>query len=461
MLRAQGFEIDEFLARYKRISRLARARIRRRSSTSRSPRPPSTSPRSSPRARSRTACSTSPIPRCAQLLAWHAAEEIEHKAVAFDVLQAVDPSYALRIAGLVVRDRRCSAAFWLWGDARCCSARSGSTLRGALARAARSCRKRDPIVRRVFVRGIRAVPRAATSTRATTRNERPRARLVRRAWYARCPRGSMKLEDKSSSSPARAAASAAPPRSRSRKQGARIAACDVDQARLDALAAELGDRALLVAQGRRRRSRADGARSPTRSTRIAPAADVIVNNAGVAVGGSVPRHQRSTTGTGCSASTCAASSTAATSSSRRWSSAAPAATSSTSRASSASIPAPNVDRVRREQVRRARVLAVAARRARAAQGRRHRDLPGHDRDAIVADGRMAGDARRPQGARWSKRSRRAPRRRGRRGDPRRGAHQPGGPHRRAATRGRSTSCTKLAPRTLQRARLRTLQRRFG
>ncbi len=36
------------------------------------------------------------------LLRWHAAEEIEHKAVAFDVLRRVDDSYALRIAGLVV-----------------------------------------------------------------------------------------------------------------------------------------------------------------------------------------------------------------------------------------------------------------------------------------------------------------------------------------------------------------------
>ena len=41
-------------------------------------------------------------PEIAELWRWHAAEEIEHKAVAYDVLQKIDPSYALRIAGLVL-----------------------------------------------------------------------------------------------------------------------------------------------------------------------------------------------------------------------------------------------------------------------------------------------------------------------------------------------------------------------
>jgi len=68
-------------------------------------------------------------------------------------------------------------------------------------------------------------------------------------------------------------------------KGARIAACDVDQARLDALAKELGDRALLVrkvdvADRTQMKAFADAVHALT------PSADVIVNNAGVAFGGS-------------------------------------------------------------------------------------------------------------------------------------------------------------------------------
>jgi NAD(P)-dependent dehydrogenase (short-subunit alcohol dehydrogenase family) len=68
------------------------------------------------------------------------------------------------------------------------------------------------------------------------------------------------------------------------KEGARVAACDVDQARLDQLAGELGDRALLV----RRVDVSDRAQMQAFADAfhaLAPAADVVVNNAGVAVGG--------------------------------------------------------------------------------------------------------------------------------------------------------------------------------
>lgn len=40
-------------------------------------------------------------PTMHNLIRWHAVEEIEHKAVAFDVLRATHPSYVLRIAGFL------------------------------------------------------------------------------------------------------------------------------------------------------------------------------------------------------------------------------------------------------------------------------------------------------------------------------------------------------------------------
>jgi len=41
-------------------------------------------------------------PTMFKLVAWHATEEIEHKAVAYDVLQATHPSYALRVLGFAL-----------------------------------------------------------------------------------------------------------------------------------------------------------------------------------------------------------------------------------------------------------------------------------------------------------------------------------------------------------------------
>ena len=91
-------------------------------------------------------------PSVMQLLAWHAAEEIEHKAVAFDVLQEVDPSYALRVAGLVYATVML-ASFWVWGTTVLLR-QEKLPWRQPLA-ALRRDQKQDPVVRRVFVRGIR------------------------------------------------------------------------------------------------------------------------------------------------------------------------------------------------------------------------------------------------------------------------------------------------------------------
>ncbi len=52
------------------------------------------------------------LPREMQrLFQWHAAEEIEHKSVAFDVLRAVNDSYGLRVLGMVM------VTVLLWGYA--------------------------------------------------------------------------------------------------------------------------------------------------------------------------------------------------------------------------------------------------------------------------------------------------------------------------------------------------------
>jgi predicted metal-dependent hydrolase len=48
-------------------------------------------------------------PQMLELLHWHAAEEIEHKAVCFDVLKQVDNNYILRVSGMGI------ATLMLWG----------------------------------------------------------------------------------------------------------------------------------------------------------------------------------------------------------------------------------------------------------------------------------------------------------------------------------------------------------
>lgn len=96
-----------------------------------------------------------------QLLEWHALEELEHKAVAFDVLRAVHPSYALRVTGMVLASL-VLGGFWI--DAtRTLLAQDGMTLRDA-ARELGTLREvaeragqpmSKPIFTRVFLRGIR------------------------------------------------------------------------------------------------------------------------------------------------------------------------------------------------------------------------------------------------------------------------------------------------------------------
>jgi predicted metal-dependent hydrolase len=160
ILRAQGFEIDRFLAGYKRVSSWLEAHLS-----------PELNLATTAAAEHFTAILAEgafshdvldqAAPEMRTLLAWHAAEEIEHKAVAFDVLQAIDPSYALRIAGLALATATLGG-FWLWGamtllrQDRPAIRREWRQRRATRASGAGGGPPvRDPIIRRVFLRGIR------------------------------------------------------------------------------------------------------------------------------------------------------------------------------------------------------------------------------------------------------------------------------------------------------------------
>jgi hypothetical protein len=86
------------------------------------------------------------------LLMWHASEEIEHKAVAFDVLKQVDDGYALRMAGMALATALL-IGFWTLGTAMLLRQEKIGWLEAL--RQLRRARKANPIGSRVFVRGIR------------------------------------------------------------------------------------------------------------------------------------------------------------------------------------------------------------------------------------------------------------------------------------------------------------------
>ena len=157
VLRAQGFEIDRFLDRHKRITSWVEKRM-----------PPKLNLAGTAAAEHFTAILAEGAfdkgildqlhPTMQKLLAWHAAEEIEHKAVAFDVLQQVDPSYALRLAGLAHATLFLSA-FWLWGAAMLLRQEKlgwrGFRRQMKGLRDGERARGDGPVITRVFLRGIR------------------------------------------------------------------------------------------------------------------------------------------------------------------------------------------------------------------------------------------------------------------------------------------------------------------
>jgi predicted metal-dependent hydrolase len=153
ILRAQGYEIDRFLTQYQRISTWIEKRM-----------PPKINLAITAASEHFTALFAEGAfsqneldnldERMRALLAWHAAEEIEHKSVAYDVLQKIDPSYALRVTGLALATVMLGG-FWMWGSIAMLR-QDGMTLRRFIREIRATPEdKRDPVIRRVFVNGIR------------------------------------------------------------------------------------------------------------------------------------------------------------------------------------------------------------------------------------------------------------------------------------------------------------------
>lgn len=100
-------------------------------------------------------------PPMRRLLMWHAVEELEHKAVAYDVLRKVHPSYALRAAGMAIA-ATLLAGFWVAATRELLRqdgmslADARRDLRGLRKEAVRRGRPHvpRPIARRVFAKGI-------------------------------------------------------------------------------------------------------------------------------------------------------------------------------------------------------------------------------------------------------------------------------------------------------------------
>jgi uncharacterized protein len=151
VLRRHGFEIDRFLEAYQRITKWVEARMS-----------PKLNLAGTAAAEHFTAILADGAfskgvldelhPTVQQLLAWHAAEEIEHKAVAFDVLQQIDPSYAVRMVGLAYATVMLGM-FWFWATTMLL--RQEKLGLWETLRQLRAMGKQDPVIRRVFIAGIR------------------------------------------------------------------------------------------------------------------------------------------------------------------------------------------------------------------------------------------------------------------------------------------------------------------
>jgi len=113
-----------------------------------------------------------------RLLSWHAAEEIEHRAVAFEVLQRVDPSYGLRLAGLAMASATL-AGFWL--AATTSLMLQEEDIVGEFHRGRHQMKDRHPFG--VFSRGIRAYIKRDFHPSQATHLDEIAARYLREAGF--------------------------------------------------------------------------------------------------------------------------------------------------------------------------------------------------------------------------------------------------------------------------------------
>jgi uncharacterized protein len=150
-LRRQGFRIDRFLDRYKRTVTWLEGRLPAKLNLAATAAAEHFTAILAEGAFTRGALDAL-HPSAQLLLAWHAAEEIEHKAVAFDVLQEVDPSYGLRITGLALSTVMLGI---FWASATTMLLRQEKLGLRQTLRQLHMMRQRDPVIRRVFVAGIR------------------------------------------------------------------------------------------------------------------------------------------------------------------------------------------------------------------------------------------------------------------------------------------------------------------
>lgn len=150
-LRGHGFEIDRFLDRYEVILKWVEGRLPARINLAGTAAAEHFTAILAEGAFSKGVLDAL-HPAAQQLLAWHAAEEIEHKAVAYDVLQQVDPSYAVRIVGLALATAMLGT-FWFWATTMLL--RQEKLGWRETLRQLRAMGRRDPVIRRVFVAGIR------------------------------------------------------------------------------------------------------------------------------------------------------------------------------------------------------------------------------------------------------------------------------------------------------------------